>query len=117
MAKTKLIMLIVLVCTLSACFEREEIDSKFYLETHPDVLMREMKRCDEREKMANLFSAHCRRVTQAFNEFSQLVKERQLDPLGFGERIIRLQMITKPTVKEAQDLAEMLAVVSASGPE
>jgi hypothetical protein len=106
-------LLITFSLCLFACGEHEEIDNKLYLETHPTVLLRELSYCDTKMKFAKVFSAHCSLVTQAFNEYSKYVTERQTDPLAFGDKIIQLQMQNG----NPQEIAIRLAVVAASGPE
>ena len=109
-------LLIAFSFCMFACHEHEEVDNKIYLVSHPAVLKREVNFCNEKMKISKGFSAHCQLIAVALSEYTTLTSQRQRDPQGFGTRIIHLQMQKSLTKSESAELASMLAVVAASGP-
>lgn len=57
-----------------------------YLVTHPNVLGKEYKRCQQDNDI------HCDVVQSAVSDFVKLVSDRQSDPQGFGKLMLASQL-------------------------
>lgn len=93
-----------------------------YYIRHPTELQYAYSRCQEGQ---NTDEAQCKIVTQASQDFLQLVEERSRDPEAYGTEIMHLQMAlaknpdthSEDYQQQLQKLQAMYAVIAATSME
>ena len=96
------------------------------LMTHPDELSKAMLHC----RMDNFTGTNCQTIQHAASDFSVMVNQRAIDPIGFGKKILaaettlseqQIQYQKTPTPSTQQSLATaqlqvdiMMAVLKAT---
>jgi hypothetical protein len=58
------------------------------LMTHPDELSKAMMHC----RMDNFTGTNCKTIQHAASDFSVMVNERAIDPVGFGKKILAAEI-------------------------
>lgn len=84
----KIFFLLMLVPMLTACNEKRNYA---YLMRHPMYLHEENMRCDRMVNRTSAELAACNEVKRASADFMAIVNDQQINPEGFGKRVMQAE--------------------------